>query len=200
MIKNLTQSVLPMEMCRVKPICDGVENAEYMSFILSRDAVIGFYLTPNSPVLMLKINYLETNEENESDGIKEIYLRHKGTNQYYNVSEPIEEIEAENRGYICLESYELSRSNIGDIKLFDRNGKDITNTIRSVIIEMNREGIKNFATMLLVWSNNFNKNDEYMIARNGKNVGYNLGVTLTKDSIPVKLQAGDLGTIYDYTE
>ena len=167
---------------------------------MAPNQAIGFYLTPSSPTLMIKINYLDVDEQAEVDGIKEIYIRHKEANQYYYINNPIDEVQIENQGYICLESYELSRRNIGDIVVYNTQGENITNTISSVIIEINREGIKNLATMLFVWSNNCNGN-EYLLAQNGKNNnGYNLGIILTKDSVPVELKTGYLGTIYDYIE
>lgn len=73
--------------------------------------------------------------------------------------------------------------NIVDVKVFDAEGKNITNGYHTVTLEMNRGGIKDFATMLLVWADNYKEGREYELAHIGKSEqGYNLGVILTRDS------------------
>lgn len=169
----------------------------------SPNQAIGFYLTPNSPTLVLKVNFLDESEDDSivQKNIKEIDIRKKNINQYYNVKNPSEESEIEYDEFICLETYELSRRNIVDIGIVNTKGDDITNCFSTVIIEINRKGIKALATMLLVWANNCNESKEYLIFQNGcTDSGYNLGIVLTQDSIPTKLKLDDLGTVYDYDE
>lgn len=157
---------------------------------------VGFYLTPNSPVFVLKVNSLaeEKEQEYEYKNWKEINIKTKNVNQYYNVKDPLNEEEL-----ITLESYELSKRNIMNINIFNAEGSNITKYYNTVIFEINRRGIKEFATMLLVWANNCREGDEYMLPKNDElNYGYNLGIVLTHNSIAAKFRCHDLGTAYDY--
>lgn len=158
---------------------------------------IGFYLTPDSPMFVLKINSLMEKKEDDYayKNWKEINIRAKNTSQYYNVKNPSEEdIE-----FVTLETYELSKRNIVNIKVFDGEGTNITNRYRTVVLEINREGIKDFATMLLVWADNYKEGNEYDLPHIDKSEqGYNLGIILTYDSIPSKFKAHDLGVVNDY--
>ena len=157
---------------------------------------IGFYLTPNSPVLMLKVNSLIQKEEDryEYKNWKEINITTKNVNLYYDVRDPF--VDAE---FITLESYELSRKNLMSINIFNEEGRDITPCYSSVTFEINRSGIRDFATMLLVWADNCREGDEYLLPHMDKSdCGYNLGIILTRDSISSKFKCHDLGSTYDY--
>lgn len=158
---------------------------------------IGFYLTPDSPVLVLKVNSLTEKKEEGYiyEDWMEIDIRVKNRNIYYNIKNPsVEDIEL-----ITVEPYELSRKNIVDVKVFDAAGKNITNGYHTVTLEMNREGIKDFATMLLVWADNYKEGREYELEHIGKSEqGYNLGVILTRDSLLGRFKAHDLGVANDY--
>ena len=67
------------------------------------------------------------------------------------------------------------------------------------VVEINYTGIKDFATMLLVWANNCNEGDEYALPHIDKlDYGYNLGIILTYNNIPVKFKYHNLGTAFDY--
>ena len=157
--------------------------------------VIGFYLTPDSPVFALKVNSLTEENESEYENWKEIRIKTKDINRYYNVKEPSDE-EPE---FITLESYELSGKNIMKINVFNGEGTDITKEYGTVIFEINRAGIKEFAAMLLVWADNYREGDEYTLPHIDRTVcGYNLGVILGHNNIPVKFKCGDLGTTGDY--
>ena len=158
---------------------------------------LGFYLTPNSPMLVFKVNSLTEREDEiiEYKNWKEISIKKKNVNQYYNVKSPSDE----NDEVICLESYELAKKNIVNINIFNEEGGDITKLYNTVIFEVNRKGIKEFATMLFVWANNCKEGDEYLLAQiNNLEFGYNLGILLTQDSIPTSFRCHDLGTAYDY--
>ena len=86
-----------------------------------------------------------------------------------------------------------------NIKVFDNERNDITDKYQTVILEINREGIKDFATMLLVWADNYKESDEYSLPHIDKSEqGYNLGIILTSDSISSKFIAHDLGVANDY--
>lgn len=158
---------------------------------------IGFYLTPNSPVFVLKTNSLEKGKVYHPENCKEIRINGKNTNQYYNVIDP----DVETGEMICLETYELSRRNIVDIKVLNDNGEDITKDFNTIIFEINRKGIKELASMLLIWAHNCKSGDEYLLchASNFED-GYNLGVILTEDSIPTKFKCNYLQTVYEYDD
>lgn len=163
----------------------------------SPNQAIGFYLTPDSPMLVLKINSLmEKKEEGyEYKNYKEINIKKKNVNQYYNVKNPSNN-ECE---LITLESYELSKRNIMNISIVDSKGDNITKAYNTVIFEINRNGIKEFATMLLVWADNCKEGDEYILPHIDKlNYGYNLGIILAHNSLSTKFKYHDLGTAYDY--
>ena len=162
---------------------------------------IGFYLTPSSPTLAIRINYFDMKIENlyENNICKEIKIKEKNNNQYYRVNIPSEEGESDCENTICLETYELSRRNILDVRLVGIDGNEVTKHFSSVIVELNRKGIKALATMLLVWINNYNDSEDYMVFQEGVvNAGYNFGVILSCDSIPTRLKIGDFGTVYDH--
>lgn len=163
----------------------------------SPSQAVGFYLTPNSPMLVLKVNSLmEKKEEGyEYKNWKEINIKTKDINQYYSVRNPSDE-ESE---LITLEPYELSKKNIMNINIINAEGDDITKAYNTVIFEINRKGIKEFATMLLVWANNCQEGDEYILPHIDKlDCGYNLGIILANSSISTKFKCHDLGTAYDY--
>ena len=85
------------------------------------------------------------------------------------------------------------------INIFNEEGNDITKLYNTVVFEINRKGIKEFATMLFVWANNCKVGDEYLMAKiNSSQIGYNLGVLLTQDSITTSFACDNLGTAYDY--
>ena len=162
----------------------------------SPSQAVGFYLTPNSPMLVLKVNSLiERKEEGyEYKNWKEINIRKKNTNQYYNVKAPSEEGDI-----ITLESYELYKKNIMNINIYNAKGDDITQNYSTVFFEINRKGIKEFATMLLVWANNYKEGEEYILPHIDKSdCGDNLGIILDHNSISTKFKGHDLGTAYDY--
>ncbi len=159
--------------------------------------VVGFYLTPTSPVLTLKINTLTEEEKCEYEGWREINIKRKNSKQYYCIREPL----AEDDGLIMLESYELSKRNIVNIKVLNERSEDVTPDCSTIVFEINRNGLKEFATMLLVWANNCTEQEEYTLSQLQElKQGYNLGIILTQDSASTKLRCQDLGTVSDYDE
>lgn len=163
----------------------------------SPSQAVGFYLTPDSPMLVLKINSLiEKKEEGyEYRNWKEINIKTKNVNLYYDVKNSSDE----DGKLITLESYELSKKNIMKITIFNAEGDNITKAYNTVIFEINRKGIKEFATMLLVWANNYKEGDEYILPHIDKlDCGYNLGIILAHSSTSTKFICHDLGTAYDY--
>lgn len=162
--------------------------------------ILGFYLTPTSPTFVIKINYLDETSITDAKvkKAKEIIIRKKEANLYYNINTSSEEDEND---CICLESYELFRRNIVDIAVVNKNGENISNKLSAITLELNRQGIKSFANMLLVLANNCDTETEYLLFQdNSVEYGYNMGIVLTQDSIPSKLIIRDLGTVDDYDE
>lgn len=158
---------------------------------------LGFYLTPNSPMLAVKTNSLieDKNKSIECKAWKDIEIKTRSVNEYFEVKEPAEEL----YDAISVESYELSRRNLVSICLLDEEGKDITEHFISVIFEINTEGIKDLATMLLVWANNCKEGDAYLLSHMCEpECGYNMGIVLTEDSIAAILKCDNLGSVGDY--
>lgn len=158
---------------------------------------VGFYLTSDSPELTLKINSLTEKIEDGDlyENWKEINIRSKNEELYFNVKNPT----AEDIEFITLEAYELDRKNIVRIKVLDEEGNDITKGYRTVVWEINRDGMKDLATMLLVWADNYREGCAYALPQmDNPKQGYNLGILLTRDSIPCKFKAHDLGVANDY--
>jgi len=107
----------------------------------------------------------------------------------------------EDEGLILLESYELSKRNILNIKVLNERNEDVTEDCSTIVFEINRSGLKEFATMLLVWADNYSEQEEYILPQlQTIKQGYNLGVMLTQDSISTKFRCQDLGTVSDYDE
>ncbi len=163
----------------------------------SPSQAVGFYLTPDSPMLVLKINSLMEKKDKvyEYKNWKDINIREKNINQYYDVKIPSEEVGE----LITIEPYELSKKNIMKINIFDIEENNVTKDYSAVIFEINRTGIKEFASMLLIWANNYREGDRYILPHAGRlNCGYNLGIILAHNSILARFKCNDLGTAYDY--
>ena len=158
---------------------------------------LGFYLTPSSPMLAVKTNSLieAKNKSIECKVWKDIEIKTRSVNEYFEVREPAEELD----DAISVETYELSRRNLVNICLLDEEGRDITEHFISVIFEINTGGIKDLATMLLVWANNCKEGDAYLLSHMCETeCGYNMGIVLTEDSIAAILKCDNLGSVSDY--
>ena len=157
---------------------------------------IGFYLTPSSPDFMIKINTLQNESElklNDPEKMQEIFTYNKKGNEYYYVNTDLEELGEE----IIIEPYELSKRNILNISIENQENNDITSECRAIVLEINKNGIKDFAISLLKWANNLKNKDEYLISREDCK-GTNFGVILTQDSPSFLVNCKDLGTVYEY--
>ncbi len=110
-----------------------------------------------------------------------------------------EENELECNGIICIDSFEISKRNVADISVYDKQKCNITRKVNSITLEINREGIIPLATMLLVFLDNYKDGKEYRMLQSGSEiVGYNFGVILTKDSVPTVLKIDDIGRTSDF--
>lgn len=151
----------------------------------SGNQVIGFYLTPGSPVLTFKVNSIKKN---------------KGINKRNIAKEPenaktlkcIEVLPPAEEDY-CIEEYELGFRNVSKISIYDKNNRDITQNFYEIFFEVNYEGLKNLAIFLMKLADNYKEGAEYVIGH-----GYNEEITLTEDSLLLKLKCCNLGSVYDY--
>ena len=157
---------------------------------------IGFYLTPESPSFMLKINSLQcgNKEIGNVENKRNIFIYNPNLKEKFYIDTDMDYEE------MVIESYELSRRNILDISIKNTDGIDITDKCSAVVLEINRQGIKDFATSLLIWSNNIGNHTEYLLAKDesSNEEETNFGAILTSDSVAVKVRSKELGTIYDY--
>lgn len=147
----------------------------------SGNQIIGFYLAAGSPILKFSINSLENCFEMRNSIIenKLTYCR------YIEISSPEDDD--------VIEEYELGLRNIAKILLYDKNNVDITENIYEVSFEINYEGLRNLAVILLKLADNYQEGAEYIInSTNGS------GIILTADSLQLKIKCGDLGNVYDY--
>ncbi len=162
----------------------------------SPNQAVGFYLTSTSPTFSIKTNTISTSYSDvvHIEGMKDVYIKNKTHKVFYVVNTEIESGCPD----VVVESYELSKRNILDIVVKNEDGVDITSKCGAVLLEINKEGIKDFATSLLIWANNDFKT-EYVMAQEGHNgKGTNIGVILSRDSIPTKLCLKELGNVNDY--
>lgn len=153
---------------------------------------LGFFLDPQSPSLVLNVN---GNNDNRVTNLfikdyKEISLKYKFIKEFQ-VKEP-----ASNE---AIEDYELGFNNIAQIRIFDLNNVDVTNTQMQVIININYNGLKDFANMILILANNFENEQEYAMAHvKREEQQYNMGVLLSENSNQVVLKCNYLGCVYNY--
>ena len=168
---------------------------------MAPNQAVGFYLTSESPILVLKLNSLDKSYDLKSCFANNFEIKWKNANQFYNIEDYPKSMELEYDGKFCLESYELGRRNIADIRIYDINGEDVTAGFSSVTVELNYEGIKKLVSMLLVWLNGCDYEKEYGLSKiDDDKTGCNFGVILTKDSVPTMLKCSDLGTFNNYIE
>lgn len=147
----------------------------------SGNQIIGFYLATGSPILKFSINSLKNCYE-----MRNSIIENKLTCcRYIEISPPEEDD--------VIEEYELGHRNIAKILLYNKNNIDITENIYEVSFEINYEGLKNLAVILLKLADNYQEGAEYIFnSTNGS------GIILTADSLQLKIKCGDLGNVYDY--
>lgn len=153
---------------------------------------LGFFLTPQSPAMVLNVNSNNDNSviDLSMENYKEIPIKYKFIKEF-EIKEP-----AENE---AIEDYELGFNNLAQIRILDSNKSDITNSHMQVIININYIGLKDFANMILILANNFETEQEYMIAHIKKNEQqYNMGILLSEISNQVVFKCGHLGSVYNY--
>lgn len=157
---------------------------------------VGFFLTSDSPMFLLKVNTLSSilsDDETSKISYEEIANRNGSSNQFVVV-----DTDADDNKDIIIDFYEMSKENIVRICVFDEYGQDISSDCGVLRFEINRVGIMNFATKLLVWANNIDNKEYSLVKMNCSEKGYNFGILLTEDSINTSFQFKKLGSAYDY--
>jgi hypothetical protein len=150
---------------------------------------IGFFLTPKSPIFTLQINFLD--KEKNIFNAKEIDIRKKSYRQCIEIAQPLDDN--------SIEEYELGLRNMAEIQVISNENEDITKDIFEVFLKINYDGLKDFATMLLILADNYAEGKEYLIAKEKASYeGYNLGIVLTQESPKATLCCKNLGCVYDY--
>jgi len=98
-----------------------------------------------------------------------------------------------------IEEYELGCSNVADVSIYNQENINITQDYMQVVFKLNYGGLKDFATMLLIFVNNYKVGNKYHLANvNQKKFEYNMGIMLNSSSCEMTLKCKDLGCIYDY--
>lgn len=144
----------------------------------SGNQVIGFYLTMGSPILTFRVNSLDYQHGIQSGNV------------------------SQSRGKKCIEilppanddlveEYELGFRNLAEITIHNKYNMDISKDIYEVFLEINYEGLKNLAILLMKLADNYKEGAEYILEQANE-------IILTPDSLPVKLKMNDLGNVYDY--
>lgn len=159
---------------------------------ISGNQALGFFLTPSSPSLVVVVNDLRESDcyYRKWENYKEINIRNE-IRKSINIKEPAYDD--------SIEEYELGYSNIADIAIYNQENMNITGDYMQVVFKINYEGLKDFATMLLIFANNYRIGNEYQLANiNQKNFEYNMGVMLSSKSCEMTLKCKELGCVYDY--
>jgi hypothetical protein len=152
---------------------------------------LGFFLTPDSPTLTLQINFLDKETGVLCDNAKDIDIRKKSYRQCIEIAQPLDET--------SIEEYELGLRNMAKIRVISKENEDITKDFFEVFFKINYDGLRDFATMLLILADNYVEGKEYLIAKEKETFeGYNLGIILTQESKKGILGCNDLGCVYDY--
>ncbi len=157
---------------------------------------LGFFLTSESPVFMLKVNSIKSvlsHEDIECISCEEIRIKNKGGNYYVQINTDESDVEK-----VVIDPYQMSLENVARICVFDEYDNDISSDSSALIFEINYAGIIGFATMLLNWADNIDKKEYPLVKMKSKEKGYDFGILLTEDSVKTSFQCADLGSAYDY--
>lgn len=148
--------------------------------IPSGNQVIGFYLVANSPILTFKVNSLDY-----PHGIKNNNITQNLKKKCIEILPPA--------ATDFIEEYELGYRNLAGISVYNKSHINISKDIYEIFFEINYDGLKNLAIVLMKLADNYEEGAECIIGQEN-----NSGVILTSDSLPVKLRLKNLGSVYDY--
>lgn len=158
----------------------------------SGNQALGFFLTPQSPYLVVQVNGIHHifSEIDKYKQCKSISIR-QGVCKKYEIKDPA-----------CdesIEQYELGLRNVASIKVLNQDYKDITSKCVQIVLKINYDTLKQFATMLLVLANNYSYKCEYLLANlKQERLQFNMGIIFTKESPEMVIKCHDLGCVYDY--
>ncbi len=141
---------------------------------------IGFYITPDSPTLMISINSL---------------ARRKEDLQNFDFDDKLDCLDQCTHDAMQAEQNEKSLKNIVDIVVFDAEGNNISCKCGAVVIEINREGIRKLIYTLTLLENDDGKG--VLLEREMQDV-FTGDLRLSQDSLAVIMRCKDLGKVYDY--
>ncbi len=151
---------------------------------------LGFFLTPESPTLVLQINGMPDSKLEQAAICKEIRIREGGYPQI-EIKEP-----AANES---MEEYELGLRNLVDIKITDGSGENICENWWEVVWDLSYETVKKLAHMLLILADNYSSEDAYLLANlRQMELQYNAGMLFTKESPDLVMKFGDLGSAWEF--
>lgn len=156
----------------------------------SGNQIVGFYLTSDSPAFIFDVNSLDCGKTINYDGRNTIYLESK-IKKWIEILPPTRDD--------LLEVYELGFRNLSKITVYNKDHVDISKDFYEVSFQINYEGLKNLAILLMRLVDSYKEGNEYIFAQAGKDDSAgNLGVVLTYDSLPLKLKFCNLGCVYDF--
>lgn len=158
---------------------------------ISGNQALGFFLTPQSPPLVVQINGIHFDLcEKQWKQCRSIPIR-QGESEKYEVKAPARDE--------SIEEYELGLRNVVSIKVLAQDGRDISSECVQAVLKMNYDTLKQFAAMLLVLANNDSYGCEYVLANlKQEKLQFNMGLLFTKDSPEMVVKCQDLGCVYDY--
>lgn len=144
----------------------------------SGNQVVGFYLTADSPTLTFKVNSL-----NDRRGIKNRNVSQSRRENCIEILPPASDD--------FIEEYELGFRNLAGITIHNKSNVDISKDIYEVFLEINYEGLKNLAILLMKLADDYKEGTEYILKQVDE-------IILASDSLPVKIKLANLGNVFDY--
>lgn len=152
--------------------------------------VVGFYLTASSPTLIFDVNSLDYDDELRYGDRNAINLSSK-IKKCIEILPPVDDS--------LMEEYELGFRNIVDISLYNKSYEDITRDFYEIRFQINYEGLKKLAIMMMKLADSYKEGKEYTLAQVDKDSkSSNLGIILISNSLPVKIKLCNLGCVYDF--
>jgi len=151
---------------------------------------LGFFLTNSSPSFVIMCNQLNEKIKNEKIWGQEIPAKNKFRFKYEIPLEVNENV---------YEPFEIGFANIVDIKVIDKESKDITNRCGSIVLRINRNGLLEYGKNLLRLAHNYEVTKHYLLSHvKGSGNEYNMGILLLEDSSQLRIICVDNGNIFNH--
>ena len=97
------------------------------------------------------------------------------------------------------EPFEIGFANIVDIKVIDKESKDITNRCGSIVLRINRNGLLEYGKNLLRLAHNYEVTKHDLLSHvKGSGNEYNMGILLLEDSSQLRIICVDNGNIFNH--